>query len=372
MTTALYKIGIVGAGTLLGKELAESLAESSLGASDFVLLDDPADPTVASADSENGLSTPGVAAQLAPVGDEAAFIQAIDADSFRRMDFAFFAGSGEATRAHWKSALRAGASILDLTGELENEPRVLVRAPWVSELLSRNATASAALPDFLPDLKTPAIVPAHPAAVLLALVLARLQDTLPVRSVAATLIEPASQHGRAALDELHQQTVSLLSFQNLPREQYDAQVAFNVLPSLGDAAKVRLAAAEARIRRHYALLSSGRLPDLAVQIAQAPVFHGYVASVMVEFASPVPEHQVELALQRPRIDVVLGEADAPSNLNVSGQQDILVRIRPEPPGDLASTRYWLWIAADNLKLQALNAIACAEELRRLRPQGKIQ
>lgn len=362
MSQTVYKIGIVGATSLLGKELAGTLADSPLAASDFVLLDD----------TDLDAASPGVAGQLAAAGDEAAFIQPLDADSFRRMDFAFFAGSAESTRTHWKSALRAGASILDLTGELENEPRVLVRAPWVSELVSRNATDSAALPDFLPDLKTPAIVPAHPAAVLLALVLARLQDTLQIRSVAATLLEPASQHGRLALDELHQQTVSLLSFQNLPREQYDAQVAFNLLPSLGEAAKVRLAAAEGRIRQHYALLSSGRLPELALQIAQAPVFHGYVASMMVEFASAVPDHQVEFALQGSRIDVVLGEADPPSNLNVSGQQDILVRIRPEPPGSAASSRYWLWLAADNLKLHALNAIACAEELRRLRPQGKIQ
>jgi aspartate-semialdehyde dehydrogenase len=30
------------------------------------------------------------------------------------------------------------------------------------------------------------------------------------------------------------------------------------------------------------------------------------------------------------------------------------------------------LAADNLKLAALNAIACATELRRLRPSGKVQ
>ena len=35
-------------------------------------------------------------------------------------------------------------------------------------------------------------------------------------------------------------------------------------------------------------------------------------------------------------------------------------------------RFWLWLAADNLKLAALNAIACATELRRLRPSGKVQ
>ena len=58
------------------------------------------------------------------------------------------------------------------------------------------------------------------------------------------------------MDELHQQTVSLLSFQSLPREQYDAQVAFNLLPLLGSAAKVKLAATQARIAEEYAALSA--------------------------------------------------------------------------------------------------------------------
>ena len=57
--------------------------------------------------------------------------------------------------------------------------------------------------------------------------------------------------GRVAMDELHQQTVSLLSFQTVPREQYDAQVAFNLLRALGDEAKIKLADTEARIEAQY-------------------------------------------------------------------------------------------------------------------------
>ncbi len=65
------------------------------------------------------------------------------------------------------------------------------------------------------DLFTPAVVPAHPAALALALLLERLQQAAPVRFAAATVLEPASEFGRAAMDELHQQTVSLLSFQGI-------------------------------------------------------------------------------------------------------------------------------------------------------------
>ena len=355
MSDTMYRIGIVGASSLAGKELNDVLAESALAEADFALMDDDADM-----------------GKLETVGDEVTFIQRIEPGSFERMDFAFFAGDGEATRKHWQNALRAGASIVDMTYALEDEKRVLVRAPWVTELLNQNTQDAAVLADFPPDLKTQAVVPAHPAAVMLALVMARLLAVLPLRSMAATLMEPASQHGRAAMDELHQQTVSLLSFQSLPREQYDAQVTFNLLPSLGEAAKVRLAATDKRVREHYALLSGGRLPELALQLVQAPAFHGYVAAVMVEFTETVAMEQVEQALHSEHTDVVMDESDPPSNLSAAGQDDILVRVRPEPPGSLQTSRYWLWLAADNLKLGARNAIACAQELRRLRPQGKVQ
>jgi len=218
-----------------------------------------------------------------------------------------------------------------------------------------------------PDLGTPAVVAAHPAAVMLALVGARLRAALPVMSLAATVMEPASEHGPLAMDELHQQTVNLLSFQPLPKEQYDAQVSFNLLPALGEAAKIQLSKTEARIFGHYGLLSGGRLPELMLQLVHAPVFHGYTASVLVEFAEAATVLEVEKALSGDHVDLVLAESDPPSNLSAAGQENILIRVTEAGPN-----RFWLWLAADNLKLAALNGIACALELRRLRPHGKVQ
>ena len=218
MAEGMYRIGIVGATSLLGKELSDELQESLLAASDFVLLDDEEE----------------AAGQVTSVGDEAAFVQKIDASSFARMDFVFFAGTEDSTRQYWNDAQRAGASIVDLTYTLEAESGVPVRAPFVAGALRKKAEGQ-------PGLTTAAVVAAHPAAVMLALVAARLQGSLGVEGYASTVFEPASQYGREAMDELHQQTVNLLSFKDLPKEQYDAQVAFNVLPSLGEGAKVRLA-----------------------------------------------------------------------------------------------------------------------------------
>lgn len=351
MTGKVYRIGVVGASSLAGKELSDELGESLLATSNIVLLEDEEES----------------AGQLTSAGEEAAFIQKIDGGSFEHMDFVFFAGEGKSTLRHWQEARKAGASIIDLTYALEGESDVLVMSPWVSETLGRQAALEGGL-----HLGTQAVIPAHPVAVMLALVAGRIQTRIPVKTLAATVMEPASEHGRAAMDEMHQQTVSLLSFQELPREQYDSQVSFNLLPSLGSAAKVELGTTERRIRAQYKALANKKLPPLNLQLVQAPVFHGYVASVFVETSDAATMAEVEGALAGEHFDIVTEGSEPPSNLTAAGQEEIMVRVVPDNGGEEGGTRFWLWLAADNLKLTALHAIACAGELRRLRPSGKVQ
>jgi aspartate-semialdehyde dehydrogenase len=347
--TTNYRIAIVGAASIRGKQLNESLSESSFSAAEFLLMDD-----------KEALG------QLEAVGDEITFIQPITADSFERVDFTFFAGTPESARRHWVAAQRAGSSIVDLTGGLEGEPGVLVCAPWVQEALGEAAVAPA------PNLHTPAVVSAHPAALALALLLERMQQLGAIHQVSATVLEPASEYGKAALDELHQQTVALLSFQSIPTEVYDVQVAFNTVGTFGEGAKMNLADGEARIRRHYALLSGGRLPQLSLQLIHVPAFHGHTFSIAVEYERPVTLEQIEAALSAAHVELILSDVDAPGNLNSIGDQDVSVRVRFDEEGASSSKRLWLWASADNLELAAQNAVECAQELRKLRPQGKVQ
>ena len=340
----MYKIAIAGASSLIGRELKDALNDSPLGAAAISLLDEE--------DAQG---------QLDQVGDEVTFIQALTADAFEHADFTFFCGSEDLTRRHWGLALQAGSTVFDLSGALDSETGVLVRAPWLGA-----GSANA-------DLFTPAIVPAHPAALALGLLMERLQQSAQIRTAAATILEPASEFGRAAMDELHQQTINLLSFRPLPREIYDAQAAYNLLGGMGESAKVNLAAAEGRIRRHYQALSQGRWPSLAAQVVHAPAFHGHTFSIFVELDRAVEVAALEESLNGEHVDLVLEDTDSPSNLAATGQNDVLVRLRPEIPArGTAVTRLWLWAATDNLRLNAQNAVACAMDLRRLRPQGLIQ
>jgi aspartate-semialdehyde dehydrogenase len=341
----VYKIAIVGASTLVGKELKDALSDSPLAAATFVLLDE---------DQAMG--------QLDQVGDEITFVQAVGADSFTNADFTFFCGSEALTLRHWRSAQQAGSTVIDMTGALDQESGAQVQSPWL-------APGEANV-----DLLTPAVVPAHAAAIALALVLGRLQGCAPVRTAAVTLMLPASEFGRAAMDELHQQTVNLLSFQGLPRAIFDAQIAYNILAGLGENAAAGLGATADRIRRHYAALGGHRLPRLSLQTLLAPVFHGHAFSIAIEFERPVEIAALEEALSSDRLDLVLEDTDSPSNLAATGQDDVLLRLHPEPGtrNPLETDRLWLWAATDNLRLQAKNAVDCALELRKLRPHGKVQ
>ncbi len=343
--TGSTRVAIVGASSLRGKELIDALSDSALAASEFVLLDDA--------------ETIG---QLEAVGEEAAVVLRIDAESFERVDYAFFAGTPQMTLQYWKYAQRAGASIVDMTGALDGEPGVIVGAPWVADLIGVSSPA--------PDLKTTAAVSAHPAALTLALLMARVQKTFPVHSFWATVLEPASEQGRAGMDELHQQTVNLLSFHGLPKAVFGLQLAFNLTSVLGEEATADLVGTAKRIRSHYAALSKNRLPRLSLQVAQAPVFHGHVFSIAVELEHAATLEQIEKALSGEHVDVMVGDQQ-PSNLTAAGQADIPVQVRLD--GDeKQSTRFWIWAAADNLKLAAENAIACAAELAKVRPSGKVQ
>jgi aspartate-semialdehyde dehydrogenase len=337
MESGLLKIGIVGASSLLGKELAEELSGSAFAAADVVLLDEEE-----------------VTGQITAVGDEASFIRRIEGGSFTELDVVFFAGKKAQTLRHWAAVKKSGASVVDMTAALAGEAGVMVRSPWVAD-----KAKAARL-----DLGTVGVVPAHPAAVMIGLIAARCAKA-GVTRVAATVLEPASERGQAGMDEMHQQTVSLLSFQAIPRQVFDAQVAFNLISELGEAAEVKLEDTAARVVRDYRM--SGALPELTVQMLHAPVFHGYGISLLLEGTGEMDAETLERAIYGEHVDVVGAESDAPSNLSAAGQGEVLVRV-----GRGSGSRMWVWMVADNLKLAALHGIACAMELEGLRPQGTVQ
>ena len=83
------------------------------------------------------------------------------------------------------------------------------------------------------------------------------------------------------------------------------------------------------MRRHYDALSAARWPALALQVIHAPVFHGHTISIAIELERAVDISALEEALSGDHVDLVLEDTDSPSNLAATGQNDVLVRLRPE-------------------------------------------
>ena len=99
---------------------------------------------------------------------------------------------------------------------------------------------------------------AHPAAIAIALFLKRLHAAEAVRRAVIQVFAPASEQGAGGIEELQQQTVSLLSFKSMPRAVFDAQLGFNVLARYGEEAPIALEQSELRIERHLASLLAGQ------------------------------------------------------------------------------------------------------------------
>lgn len=335
MSKQNYRIAVVGASSLLGKEIAEELSTSP---HTVVLLDGEQD-----------------AVKLDQVGDEAAVILTVEPASFDGVDVAIFATAADAQK-FLSTARTLGAAVVDSSGTLDsNAP---VRSPAVTETTL--------------NLETDAVTAAHPAATMLAAALQAVGRLSAVTHAYGTVLQPASENGAPALDEMHQQTVNLLSFQALPTAVFDTQAAFNLQRRFGDEATATLAVTADRVRAQLRALLG---PDAAVpvlQFVQAPVFHGFAISLFLELQQSVDLEAVEKALDTDLMELV-NEDDAPaSNSSVAGEQRMQVEVRPVPGGARQSRTFTLWMVADNLKLSAQTAVGCATELMRLRPLGKVQ
>jgi aspartate-semialdehyde dehydrogenase len=342
-TGNFYRVAVVGAASLKGKEVAEVLNDRNFPAIDVKLLDD---------DESLG--------QLETMGDEITFIQSVRAEQFDNVDFTFFASDPESTRKNVGIAQRAGSAVVDLSYALEDEPGATIRSPWIEREL-HNAIQL--------DLQPGPVVVAHPVAVVLSLLLLRARKAGTVRKVIATVFEPASEHGQKGMDELHQQTVNLLSFQQLPKSVYDAQVAFNMITRYGENSSNTLEAVERRVLKHYQQLLGKDAPQPSLLMVQAPIFHGHAFSVFLEMQQPVAIGDLTQALAGDHINITRMAEESPSNVNAAGQGEILLSVGRDANHD---TGYWLWAAADNLRIAATTAVECAETMTVARPRGQIQ
>ncbi len=187
-----------------------------------------------------------------------------------------------------------------------------------------------------------------------------------LRRITATAMVPASDGGRAALEDLARETTALLNARHYQRTHFPQQIAFNVIGQIG------LAGAEGRTERESTIVADLRellqLPELAVGIhlVQAASFYGYGIAVELAFDGPIDLLAAQTALRAASGLVLfdsLDPAEIPSPVaDAAAEPAVRVsRIRPGAGPESLS----LWLTTDNIRrAAALNAVVCAEILLR--------
>jgi aspartate-semialdehyde dehydrogenase len=171
--------------------------------------------------------------------------------------------------------------------------------------------------------------------------------------------QPVSEAGRAGIEELEAQTGKLLSFQPFGQEVFDTQVAFNMLDRFGVGSRQKLRRTVQRIRGEVRACVSKKVVLPGVQVVHAPVFYGATFSVCAT-VDVLNIKSIEDVCSKAEF-VMVPEAHAgPSNVSVAGENSIFLAQPENDPCE--SGTFWLWGAADNIRLPAWNAVKLAEKL----------
>jgi aspartate-semialdehyde dehydrogenase len=185
-----------------------------------------------------------------------------------------------------------------------------------------------------------------------------------VESVEAFALRPASELGDPGIDELYQQTVSLLNFTSVPQEVFGRQIAFNVVPSAESGTGGREGFDELAEVDTAGLL--GMEPDrISITSTLVALFHGHAMAVRLNFERPP-----DLASLAERLGTAPGlraieDRSSFSPVDLTGE-DAVAFIGPTG-GRRRPSQVGLWIYCDNLKGgAALNAVKIAERLAGLR------
>jgi len=330
-----FKVAVVGATGNVGREILTTLAERNF----------PADEMVALASSAS------VGREVSFGEDDVLRVQALDTFDFKGIDIVLSSPGGKVSKAFAPRAAKAGAVVIDNTSAFRMEPDVPLVVPEVN-------------PEAIAQYKKRNII-ANPncSTIQMMVALKPLHDIARIKRVVVATYQSVSGAGRAAMDELFNQTRAIYVNDPIKPEHLTKQIAFNVIPHID------VFMDDGSTKEEWKMTVETRKildPDIAVTATcvRVPVFIGHAEAVNVEFAQPISEDRARAALRAaPGVVVLDHRVDegyvTPSE--AAGEDAVYVsRIRRDPtvPNGLN-----LWVVSDNLrKGAALNAVQIAEIL----------
>jgi aspartate-semialdehyde dehydrogenase len=324
----------VGATGLVGTTILELLAERDFPVSEVV-------PFASARSAGRELEWNGSAIACRELSDDS--IQGLDV---------VLSSAGGAISAEWTPRLvEAGAVVVDNTSYWRMHDDVpLVVAEVNPEALDSHKGIVAN-----PNCSTMQMVVA----------LKPLYDEAGIERLVISTYQAVSGTGKAAIDELMEQSHAILHDQPAEASIYPQQIAFNVLAQAGS-----FPDGDDHTDEERKLIGETRkiLGDEGIRVSatcvRVPVVTGHSEAVNVETKRPLsPEWARELLAAAPGVSVVDDPAAGryPMAIEAAGKDDVFVgRIRRDPGNEQALD---IWVVSDNLrKGAATNTVQLAELL----------
>jgi aspartate-semialdehyde dehydrogenase len=329
-----YRVGVLGATGLVGTTILDLLAQREFPLAEVV-----------------PFASQRSAGKAIEWGEEELEVRALSEDSIQGLDLVL-SSAGGAVSAEWTPRLvEAGAVVVDNTSYWRMHDDV----PLVVAEVNPDALAGHSGIVANPNCSTMQMVVA----------LKPLYDAAGIERLVISTYQAVSGTGKAAIDELLEQSRAALDRGGATASVYPHPIAFNVLPQAGD-----FPDGDDHTDEERKLIDETRkiLGDPEIRVSatcvRVPVVTGHSEAVNVETREPLsPERARELLAAAPGVTVLDDPAAAryPMATEAAGKDDVFVgRIRRDPGNDRALD---LWIVSDNLrKGAATNTVQLAELL----------
>jgi aspartate-semialdehyde dehydrogenase len=334
-TTMGYRVAVVGATGNVGREMLNVLWQRQFPADEVIPL--------ASRDS---------AGKEISYGDGPVLrVKALDSFDFTGTDIGLFSPGAAVSKVHAPRAAAAGCVVIDNSSHFRMDTDV----PLVVPEVNRGALAGFRQRHIVSN--------PNCSTIQMVLALKPLHKVARIKRVVVATYQSTSGKGKAAMDELFDQTRALYMHENREPKIFTKRIAFNAIPHID------VFMPDGATREEWKMVNETRkildsLIAVAATCVRIPTFIGHAEAVNVEFHDPIGEAEARDALRRaPGIEVVDERRDGGyiTPAECAGEDATFVsRLRKDPtvPHGLQ-----LWVVSDNLrKGAALNAVQIAEDL----------
>jgi len=331
-----YKVAIVGATGNVGREMLSTLAERKFPVSEVY--------AVASARS---------AGQQVSFGeDETLKVQNLDKFNFKGVDIVLSSAGSKVSAEFAPRATKADAVVIDNTSLFRMDKDVPLVVPEVNP------------EDIKLYSKRGIIANPNCSTIQMVVALKPLHDIATIKRVVVATYQSVSGAGKAAMDELFNQTRAMYANQAPQRSVLSKNICFNVIPQIDIFMNDGYTKEEWKMRVETQKILDKNIAVTATCV-RVPVFVGHSEAVNVEFKKPITVAQARKALQKAPGVVVVDKHELENGFvtpaEVAGEDSVYVsRIRKD---ETVKHGLSLWVVADNLrKGAATNAVQIAEIL----------